>query len=695
MENKLINSVSLKTKLGLVTAIIVSLTVAILTTYFVINSRNNAIKSTKKQIELMAKNSALTIAKKVDETLLKMQLHADYSLMIRQIPGNKREILTQFLKKELINNSAFQGITMTYGHGLFDKLDTLYAGKPGYYTDGRLNVYWYRNNNQITYYTDIVNFEEELKSAGGEWWEIPRDTKKTYIAMTIYTVGGKNILMLSLSLPIIEDSKFLGVVCFDYQSDFMQQEAQSIKKELFEGQSEVTVVSDNGIFAANTLNDTLINKNIKEISSGQSKKMSDNTNAEKDNFRTENDTLYLSTPIQFAKYDNPWAINIAIPYRAIMSEVNAQLFIQTFVGIMLIFISVVLIVFFITRLIKPLSNLTDATKILATGDLQVNIQTSQNDEIGILAGAFQIMISKLREIVTGIHQGAAQIASGSLQVSSSAQSISQGASEQAAATEQVTASIEQVFTSINQNTENAGQAQQIAKKAELGIIESQKAANTAIEAMKKIAEKTSIITEIAQKTNILAINAAIEAARAGSFGKGFGIVAAEVRNLAESSQLAASEIVQLSEESLSLSEISGKILLSLVPDVQKTSQIVEEIASASMEQNSGVKQISMAVHQLNTVTLQNSATSEELASSSEELVAQAEALKEAIAFFSVGNTSVFSIETVEKNDNYLKNEISKQKTILKDDSNKPSIKSNIQGFNLNLDSKMEDEFEAF
>ncbi|BAH74490.1 methyl-accepting chemotaxis protein [Solidesulfovibrio magneticus] len=286
----------------------------------------------------------------------------------------------------------------------------------------------------------------------------------------------------------------------------------------------------------------------------------------------------------------------------------------------------------------PVQKGVQFAEAMSNGDFTKTLEIDQKDEIGILAASLNTMVVKLREVVAEIQSASENVASGSEELSASAQSMSQGATEQAASVEEISSSMEQMSSNIKQNAENAQQTQSIAVKAAQDAQEGGKAVISAVTAMKNIAEKISIIEEIARQTNLLALNAAIEAARAGEHGKGFAVVAAEVRKLAERSGSAASEISDLSTSSVRIAEQAGEMLTKMVPDIQRTAELVQEIAASSIEQNSGADQINKAITQLDQVVQQNASASEEMASTSEELSSQAEQLQSTIEFFQVGTT---------------------------------------------------------
>jgi methyl-accepting chemotaxis protein len=192
---------------------------------------------------------------------------------------------------------------------------------------------------------------------------------------------------------------------------------------------------------------------------------------------------------------------------------------------------------------------------------------------------------------------------------------------------------------IRQNADNATQTEKIAMQSSKDADQGGQAVTETVTAMKQIAEKISIIEEIARQTDLLALNAAIEAARAGEHGKGFAVVASEVRKLAERSQLAAGEIGKLSSSSVEVAEKAGAMLTRMVPDIQKTAELVQEISAASNEQNTGADQINKAIQQLDQVIQQNASASEEMASTSEELSSQAERLQHIISFFKLDTGS--------------------------------------------------------
>jgi methyl-accepting chemotaxis protein len=607
-----------------------------------------------------------------------------------------RDDILQVLVGVLSSNDTIFGIWTCWEPDALDGRDRFFANTRNHDATGRY-IPSVTRKGKLLKYGAVTGYDDPV---AGDFYQGPKSTKKPYITNPYhYTFDGEDVLIYTISFPILRDGRFVGVVGADIKLDTLNQRMNT-GKILDDGY--IYTLSPNGAVATHSKDELLMTHYSDTWMAGVSEELEvlfQNggevaTQAYSDVTNSHNQLL--ARGVMIGDTGRYWAVCGVVPVSDIKAS-SVMLTIATVaIGIVLIAAVGLLIFFNIRGRLKELPVITGVAEAMAVGDIDVvNLDAGTEptkNEITLLSRAFAKMAEEIRQqanamlqISQGDYSGempvrsekdvmnqainqlldatnatlsqinavSAQVSVGAKQIADGAQTLAAGSTEQAASIQELSTAIGEVAEQTRKNVEMSARAAHISNDMRAKAEEGTRQMNYMMDAVREISTSSQdigkvikVIDDIAFQTNILALNAAVEAARAGAAGKGFGVVADEVRNLAARSAEAAKNTSSLIENSISKAEMGVKIagetadaLEAIIAGVNETAEIVHNIAGASEQQSYAIGQINTGIEQVAGVVQQNSATAEESAASSEEMSGQAEVMAGLVSQFKLRDSA--------------------------------------------------------
>ncbi|RQW63429.1 methyl-accepting chemotaxis protein [Vibrio viridaestus] len=623
---------SIQTKIALTAGLCLFITAGILVAFSIYSSTTTQTfvnqnvsllvsKTTEEKLVATAQDYAQAISRRLEDGIGAARATANAASASKEYDEKNntqslnRTLFNDMLVEVLNSNMDLNGTYSCWAPNSFDGKDSQFRnGQNGNNAEtGRFTPYWVRDTAGKIEVQSLVEYDSTEPHPNGvikgAWYQVPKATlKETVTAPLPYVVQGKNVWLATLSVPILVNGKFEGVVGADYNLDFVQKLAVEVAQELYNGQSQVTIVTQDGLVIADSRQPKLIGQSLTGIFNDKSDEVVNAVKAGKGNVEEDEqtNTMMVMAPITLGKTGIKWAITISVNKSLVLADVDnlvsemsannqSDIKWQIIIGIVITLVGIGMLVLMAKRIAVPVMKAVGMAQSIAKGQFNQRLKYKSDDEVGQLAAsldnmaeslqgqvfiaekiakgdlnvnvqlassedqlgkALELMAKDLNNLVGQIKQRSEVISSTAVNVSGLSHDLSSGANESASAITEISATITQIAAQIRQTSDNAEKASDLSKanfvSAEKGnalMAELQDAMREIEQSGKDINNIIGAIEDIAEQTNLLALNAAIEAARAGEFGRGFAVVADEVRKLAARSAEAVQQTSRLIETS--------------------------------------------------------------------------------------------------------------------------------------------------
>lgn len=450
--------------------------------------------------------------------------------------------------------------------------------------------------------------------------------------------NGTEILMTSIAIPVQEKGAFIGSAGIDIS---LSQLDALVKSSVSAEGTNAFIMTSNGNFIASS--DSLFSyqksKNIQYLVEKSHNINTTIAEAKPYSFIQKDSTgkeYYFSfQPIRFSDNIKAWSYAVSVPVDTLLLQARKTLFFTLLSGILGIIVTTIFIIIISRSFIRPIIRSSEYAQKLTEGDFTIDISSKGNDEIALMQQNLNSMKDNLSNVFKKIKNTAFVLDSKSKRLKEHSTVVNSATAMLSSASEEVSASIEEMLAGFEQNAENTEQSVRSAEKSVLRLKKTEKSVNDTADIMKQIAEKLAVIDEIAFKTKLLSINSSIEAARAGSMGKGFAVLSTEVRKLAEKVKDISEDIKTISNRAVDISDKSVILLQELIPEIQNSTKQIQAVLRSSIEQKTGAMQVNEAVAQMSVTNQKNVNMAEHIDTNSEELAVLADEMLNLVKFFRI------------------------------------------------------------